>query len=201
MADHSHNLAVNLVEKLQVSPPPGSVPPTSLPLTFFDIPWFYCHPIQRIFFYEFPCSTHRFLQTVLPNLKHSLSLTLQHFFPYAANLIFPPKPRIPYIRYVEDDSVSFTVAESTADFTQLVTDSPQDVRNWHPLVPQLPSPLTSEDGTRLFPLMAIQVTVFPNSGLSFMCYVHPCCRGWPSISPFHEILGLRLYNKREFHLP
>ncbi|XP_061346750.1 coumaroyl-CoA:anthocyanidin 3-O-glucoside-6''-O-coumaroyltransferase 1-like [Gastrolobium bilobum] len=169
MAHHELNHhAVTIIERCQVSPPPASLPVTTLPLTFFDIPWFYCyhHPVQRIFFYEFPYPTHHFLKTALPNLKHSLSLTLQHFFPFASNLIVPPHPHVPYIRYQDGDSLFFTVAESTADFTLLVSDSPQDVRDWHPLVPTLPSPLTTEDGTRVVPLMAIQVTVLPNSGFS-----------------------------------
>src|ERR1044072_7504 len=88
----SHDDAVMVLQRCEVAPPPGSVPSTTLPLTFFDIPWFYCPPLQRIFFFEFPPPTHHFLQTALPALKHSLSLTLQHFFPFASNLILPPPP-------------------------------------------------------------------------------------------------------------
>ncbi|RDX61816.1 Coumaroyl-CoA:anthocyanidin 3-O-glucoside-6''-O-coumaroyltransferase 1, partial [Mucuna pruriens] len=166
MAHEIKHDAVKIIEQCQVAPPPSSLPPTTLPLTFFDIPWFYCHPIQRIFFYDFPHPTPHFLQTALPILKHSLSLTLQHFFPFAANLIVPPQPHLSYIRYLDGDSLSFTVAESTADFTLLASHSPQDVRNWHPLVPTLPSPHVEQDGTRVFPLMVIQVTVLPNTGFS-----------------------------------
>ncbi|KAJ1395867.1 Transferase [Sesbania bispinosa] len=160
--------SIKVIEQCLIAPPPGSLPSTTLPLTFFDIPWFYCHPVQRIFFYHFPYPTHHFLQTALPILKHSLSLSLQHFFPFSSNLIVPSNPHlhVPYIRYLPNDSLSFTVAESTADFNLLISDSPQDVRNWHPLVPTLPSHLTEEDGTRVFPLMAIQITVLPNSGFS-----------------------------------
>ncbi|KAK7340680.1 hypothetical protein VNO77_21390 [Canavalia gladiata] len=154
---------VKVIEVCEVSPLPGSVPSTSIPLTFFDLPWLYCPPIKRIFFYHFPYSTQHFIQTVLPPLKHSLSLTLQHFFPFSANLVFPPKPNIPHILYSHADSITFTVAESTADFTKLMSDSPRDVTDLHPFVPVLPSPRALEDGTFLIPLMAIQVTLLPYS--------------------------------------
>ncbi|KAJ1395864.1 Transferase [Sesbania bispinosa] len=164
----SHHSTVKILDLCQVGPPPASLPSTTLPLTFFDLPWLHCRPAKRIFFYHFPHPTHHFLQTTLPILKHSLSLTFQHFFPFAGNLIIPPQPHhhVPYIRYLPGDSVSFTVAESTADFNLLISDSPQDVRNWHPLVPTLPSPRTDDDGTRVIPLMAIQVTILPCYGLS-----------------------------------
>ncbi|KAF7823061.1 coumaroyl-CoA:anthocyanidin 3-O-glucoside-6''-O-coumaroyltransferase 1-like [Senna tora] len=168
MAHHHlhHNQKISILEQYQVSAPPGSVPSTSLPLTFYDIPWFYSHHIQRIFFYHFPHPTHHFLHTLLPTLKHSLSLTLQHFFPFAANLVFPPQPHLhhPYILYNESDSIPLTVAESTADFNLLVSHSPKPVSDLHPLVPALPPPRASQNGTRFVPLMAVQLTVLPNSG-------------------------------------
>ncbi|GAU17027.1 hypothetical protein TSUD_105260 [Trifolium subterraneum] len=158
---------MKVIEQSQVSPPPNSVPsPTILPLTFFDFPLFYCHPIHRIFFYHFPHPTHHFLQTTLPILKHSLSLTLQHFFPFSSNLIIPKNSQdAPYIRYLNTDALSFTVAESLADFNLLISDS-QDAQNWHPLVPNLPPSSTEQNNTRVIPIMAIRVTVMPNSGLS-----------------------------------
>ncbi|CAK8536495.1 unnamed protein product [Lathyrus sativus] len=158
---------MKLIQQIQVSPPPSSLPsPTILPLTFFDIPWFFCHPVKRIFFYHFPHPTHHFLQTTLPILKHSLSLSLQHFFPFSSNLIIPPNSHdAPYIRYLDGDSLSFTVSESSANFNLLISDS-QDAQNWHPLVPDLPPPRTEPNGTRVIPLMAIQLTVLPNSGFS-----------------------------------
>ncbi|XP_022640925.1 coumaroyl-CoA:anthocyanidin 3-O-glucoside-6''-O-coumaroyltransferase 1 isoform X2 [Vigna radiata var. radiata] len=166
MADVRELDSVKIIEQCEVSPPPNSLPSTILPLTFFDIPWFFCNSVQRIFFYEFPHPTQNFLQTTLPILKHSLSLSLQHFFPFASNLIVPPQLHLSHIRYLQGDSLSFTVAESTADFTLLTSHSPQDVRNWHPLIPTLPSPRLEQDDIRVMPLMAIQVTLFPNSGFS-----------------------------------
>ncbi|AES67352.2 putative transferase [Medicago truncatula] len=166
---HNETVIMKVIEQTQISPPPSSLPsPTRIPLTFFDISWFYCKPpLKRIFFYHFPHPTHHFLQTTLPILKHSLSLTLQHFFPFTSNLIIPPNSHNtpPFIRYLDEDSISFTIAESSADFNILISDS-QDAQNWHPLVPNLPPPRTEQNGTCIVPLMAIQITILPNSGFS-----------------------------------
>ncbi|XP_022727070.1 coumaroyl-CoA:anthocyanidin 3-O-glucoside-6''-O-coumaroyltransferase 1-like [Durio zibethinus] len=151
--DHSH-----------VSPPPGSVPNTSLPLTFFDIPWLLCRPMQRLFFYEFPYSTLQFSQTILPSLKTSLSHTLQTFYPFAAKLICPSSSLKPHILYTDGDCVPFTLAESSADFDRTIGYHARDVKDLHPFVPQLP-PARVLNKTRVVPLLALQVTVFPNSGI------------------------------------
>ena len=81
---------IEVLEQCKIGPPPNLIPTTSLPLTFFDIPWLFCCPMQCLFFYELPYPTDHFKQTILPILKHSLSLTFQHFFPLASNLICPP---------------------------------------------------------------------------------------------------------------
>lgn len=159
--------SIQVLSQSHVSPPQGSVPDTSLPLTFFDAPWFLCIPIQRLFFYEFPHSTHHFTQTVLPSLKSSLSHTLQIFYPFAANLICPPPPQKPHILFSDDDSVPFTVAESSADLDRTIGyHHARDVEDLHPFVTELPPARVMENNnTRVVPLMAIQVTVFPNSGI------------------------------------
>ncbi|KAG5224905.1 coumaroyl-CoA:anthocyanidin O-glucoside-6''-O-coumaroyltransferase [Salix suchowensis] len=133
---------IKVTDHFRVSPPLGSVPTTSLPLTFFDYPWLLCRPMERLFFYELP----------YPN---SLSLTLQHFFPLASNLMCPPSPRKPYILFKDGDSIPFTVVESTLDFDQVIGDQ---ARDWPP------TRVTSDD-TRVVPLLALQVAVFPNSGI------------------------------------
>ncbi|KAI4353848.1 hypothetical protein L6164_002771 [Bauhinia variegata] len=158
---------IEVLNHFWVSPPAGSVPPTSLPLTFFDLPWLSISPVTRLFFYEHPYPTHHFIQSVLPTLSKSLSLTLQHFFLFSANLICPPKPHKPHFLFADGDgAVSFTVAESTADIAHLAADYPREVRGFHPLIPQLPSADDINDGSRALPLMAIQVTIFPGSGFS-----------------------------------
>ncbi|OMO98820.1 Transferase [Corchorus olitorius] len=157
---------VNVLDQFNVSAPEGSVPTTTLPLTYFDMPWFPCPPMQSLFFYEYPHSTSSFLQTTLPILKHSLSLTLQHFFPLAAKLMCPQPPLKPYILYNDGDSVSLTIAESTADVNHLKANYPRDIRLLHPFVSQLPSSSTvAADGIRVLPIMALKVTVFPNAAI------------------------------------
>ncbi|KAJ7971838.1 Anthocyanin 5-aromatic acyltransferase [Quillaja saponaria] len=159
---------LKVVDVFHVSPPPGSVHSTSVPLTYFDIQWFLCCPVKRLFCYEFLHTTQDFMELVLPNLKNSLSLTLQHFFPFASKLVRPPQPQKPHILYLDGNSVPLTIVEVSGDFNfnLLIADYPKDVKDSHPFVPQLPSELILEDGTRSIPLMAIQVTVFPNCGLS-----------------------------------
>ncbi|CAN1844044.1 Coumaroyl-CoA:anthocyanidin 3-O-glucoside-6''-O-coumaroyltransferase 1 [Linum perenne] len=148
----------------------GSVPATSIPLTFFDIIWFTVHPIQRVFFYDLPISTSQFRESVIPNLTSSLSIALRYFYPLAALFIYIPWPNKPYILYSDGDSVPFTVAESTAlDFDQVTSDQPNDVRLLHPLLPKLPKPLpkpvSKDDGTTTSNILSVKVTLFPNSGI------------------------------------
>ncbi|CAK9170635.1 unnamed protein product [Ilex paraguariensis] len=152
-----------VLERCQISPPPGSVSPTSLPLTFFDIPWLLFPPNQPLFFYDFPHSTTHFNQTFLPALKHSLSLTLQHFFPLAGNLTAPPLSTNPHLSYTDGNSLSLIIAESTADFHYLSGHHHRQVEDFHHLAPAL-SPCLSCD-PHAHPLLAIQVTLFPNCGI------------------------------------
>ncbi|KAL5581892.1 hypothetical protein UlMin_014334 [Ulmus minor] len=181
-----------LIERSHVSPPPGSVPSTSLRLTFFDLLWHLCCPVQRLYFYHFSHPTHHFLQSILPTLKHSLSLTLQHFFPFAANLILPPPPQNPHILFTEGGAVDFTVTESAADFAHLIADHSKDVLELHPFVPKLTSVRVEDNGnTRVDSLMALQVTIFPNLGISIgvtFCHLaadgrsfHQFMRSWASV--------------------
>ncbi|KAK1567698.1 hypothetical protein Q3G72_015356 [Acer saccharum] len=161
---------VKVIDQIQVAPPQGSVSTTIVPLTFFDIVWFVCCPVQRIFFYEFPHPTLHFTQTVLPHLKESLSQTLRHFFPFAGNLTCPPPPHVPYILFNEGDAtVQVVVTESDADFNHLVVGNhARDVKTLQSLVPKLPfiRPSSSSNTTHVVPVMAIQFTVFANSGFS-----------------------------------
>ncbi|KAK9284570.1 hypothetical protein L1049_023745 [Liquidambar formosana] len=157
---------VEVVEDCHVSPPPNSVPPTSLPLTFFDVPHLLVPPVERIFFYEYPHPSLHFTNSILPSLKHSLSLTLQHFFPLAGTLIYPPHPTKPHILYADGDSVSFKIAESTGDLAHLLSNYQRDVTEFHSLVPHLPPLRVSSDANvKGNPLLALQITIFPNSGI------------------------------------
>ncbi|CAN1844031.1 Coumaroyl-CoA:anthocyanidin 3-O-glucoside-6''-O-coumaroyltransferase 1 [Linum perenne] len=160
-----YSAAVKTVDHFQISPPPGSVPATTIPLTVFDVPWLLCHQVQRVFFYNHPISTLQFQNSVIPKLTSSLSAALRYFYPFAGRLISAPRPIKPYILYSDGDSVSFTVAESTTlDFNQAASDSPNDVELLHPLLPKLPPPESKPDGTTVSNLLALKVTLFPGSG-------------------------------------
>ncbi|KAF6150522.1 hypothetical protein GIB67_030323 [Kingdonia uniflora] len=151
---------LKVLEQSQVSPPSGSVPRTSLPLTMFDIPWLIFSPVQNIFFYKFPYSTIHFMNTILPNLKQSLSVTLQHFYPLAGNLTWLPQSNKPEILYVDGDSIKFTVAESDYDFSSICGYHGRNTNEFYPLLPQL-----EPTSKTVLPLLALQVTIFPNSGI------------------------------------
>ncbi|KAK9117686.1 hypothetical protein Sjap_016633 [Stephania japonica] len=157
-------MKVKVIEQSQISPPQHSTPPrTSLPLTFFDILWLAFSPVKRLMFFEFRHCNQHFIETVLPNIKHSLSLALQHFYPLAGRLITTPSTDDHEIAYSDGDSVSLTVAEADFDFEYLTSRRPRDISEYVSLVPELISKLELQDMT---PLMAVQVTLFPNSGIT-----------------------------------
>ncbi|PPS19561.1 hypothetical protein GOBAR_AA01014 [Gossypium barbadense] len=162
---------MKILEDSLVFLPHGSVLNAStLPLTFLDIYWFGFPPMQRLFFYDFPYPTSYFMQTVVPNLKSSLSLALQHFFPFAGNLVLPPPPQLPYIHFKDSNSVCFIAKESTVDFGHLIGDHGRRVEEFQVLLPKLQPANTSTNGNGMKKLekslMAIQVTVFPNAGIA-----------------------------------
>ncbi|KAF7813173.1 phenolic glucoside malonyltransferase 1-like [Senna tora] len=92
---------------------------SSLYLTFSDIMWLKLRPVKRVFFYEFPHPPSSFFDSLLPKLKHSLSLTLHAFLPLASTLTWPSYSPVPVIAYLPGDAVSVTVAESDSDFNHL----------------------------------------------------------------------------------
>ncbi|XP_057447733.1 phenolic glucoside malonyltransferase 1-like [Lotus japonicus] len=158
-----------IVEVCSVAPLQGSATstttPTSLPLTFFDLFWLRFPPVERLFFYHFPHSTSSFFDSVLPTLKHSLSITLQHFLPLAGTITWPHDSPKPIINYLPGDAVSFTVAESTASFNSLCSDLCEAAERYH-LIPQL---ATSHEKASL---ISLQVTLFPNSGFCIGLTTH-----------------------------
>ncbi|KAL3509531.1 hypothetical protein ACH5RR_028932 [Cinchona calisaya] len=152
---------VQVLQHYQISPPQGSVPLTILPLTFFDIPWLLFSPNQPLFFFDFPhLMTSQFTQIILPNLKHSLSLTLQYFFPLAGTLVIPPQHYRPHLNYTEGDFVVLTIAESNCNFNLLSGHQPRNVQDFYQLVPQL-----VDTNTTKLPLLAVQITLFPGFGV------------------------------------
>ncbi|KAL5731655.1 hypothetical protein ACHQM5_004362 [Ranunculus cassubicifolius] len=151
---------VEILEICQISPPPSSVPTTSLPLTFFDLSWLDFPPIKSLYYYQLHQPKDYLLNTILPNIKHSLSLTLQHFFPLAGQLTWPKDSTTPAFLYTEGDSVTFTVAECNYDFEHL---SGSQLKNAEELYPLAPSFELSDD--KRVPLLAVQVTLFPDKGV------------------------------------
>ncbi|XP_071703584.1 malonyl-coenzyme A:anthocyanin 3-O-glucoside-6''-O-malonyltransferase-like [Rutidosis leptorrhynchoides] len=162
---------LTIIEQCRISPPPFTIGHRSMPLTFFDMTWLLFPPVHHTFFYDFPHSKSHFLETVVPNLKHSLSLTLQHFFPFVSNLFVFTVPdhsgliKKPEIRHVEGDYVALTFAESSADFTDLTGNHPRKCEKFYPLVPHLGKAVKTSDYVSI-PLFSVQVTFFPNSGIS-----------------------------------
>ncbi|KAJ4970378.1 hypothetical protein NE237_003477 [Protea cynaroides] len=152
---------IEVLDRWNIAPPPGSVTTTStvLPLTFFDILWLPLPLVELLFFYEFPYPISQFMQSHLPNLKRTLSSTLIHFYPLAGNLSWPNESNQPMICYTEGDSVSFTLAKSNADFNHLSSNHLRNAINVSPLVPHLPA------SGCILPMLAIQVTIFPNIGI------------------------------------
>ncbi|KAJ4952033.1 hypothetical protein NE237_028865 [Protea cynaroides] len=154
--------AVKLLHQCKISPPPGSAAPVTadIPLTFFDQLWLSFPYMHNVFFYHYSDPTTHFTQFLLPRIKHSLSCALIYFYPIAGNLSWPHDSYRPIIRYVNGDFIWLTVAECDADFSSLSGDHARDVNELHALAPHLPS------SGLVLPVMEIQVTIFPNSGIS-----------------------------------
>ncbi|KAK9065236.1 hypothetical protein SSX86_016619 [Deinandra increscens subsp. villosa] len=160
---------LTIIEKCRISPPPNTVGEKSIPLTFFDMVWLLSHPVHQLFFYHFPHSKSHFIHEIIPKLKRSLSLTLQHFFPFASNLtVFPTENRLarnPEIRYVDGDSLVLTFAECDLDFHDLKRNHPRDCNKFHGLVPALEDPFKVSNLVKI-PVFSIQVTIFENTGIT-----------------------------------
>ncbi|KAG5527661.1 hypothetical protein RHGRI_028552 [Rhododendron griersonianum] len=172
---------VKVLDVCRVAPmpqTPNSTAQTTLPLTFFDVLWLRFLPNQRLFFYEFPYPETTLIDTILPKLKHSLSAALQHYLPLAGNLTWPPDSGKPIIQYNEGDTVSLTVAESEANFYHLSGSIFREAEKFHHLVPSLPASKTT------VPVLALQVTLFPDAGLSIGYAAHHAVFDGKSISMF-----------------
>ncbi|XP_057953910.1 phenolic glucoside malonyltransferase 1-like [Malania oleifera] len=155
---------VTVLEQSRIAPPPAAVTDTTLRLTFFDLPWLHDPLIHHLFLYEIRHPKTHFIHSIIPTLKYSLSLTLKHYYPLAGNLILPPLSGKPELRYVHGDSVSLTFAECGGNFNHLTGNHARRVVEFHPLVPYLPTATASSEAI-VGPLMAIRVTLFPNSGI------------------------------------
>ncbi|KAG0484341.1 hypothetical protein HPP92_008420 [Vanilla planifolia] len=126
-----HNLmAVRVIEQSRVSPtPPVDSSRLPIPLTFFDIIWLNSVPVERLFFFNFPHTTSHFLQSHLPLLKSSLSLTLAEFYPLVGTIRLRPGSDHHFeISFTETDSIPLTISEFIGgDFTVLSGDKEREV--------------------------------------------------------------------------
>ncbi|KAL8031436.1 hypothetical protein ABFX02_13G024400 [Erythranthe guttata] len=159
---------MTLLETCRIPPPPSSAAAAELqlPLTFFDIVWIHFQPIRRLLFYEYSGSESHFLETLVPKLKESLSLTLKHYLPLAGNLLYPlnTDEQKPLLRFISGDSVSMKIAVSGRDFDELVGNHPRDADQFYDFVPEIP-PATEDSEYKIVPVFALQVTLFPGRGI------------------------------------
>lgn len=151
-------------------PPAAEPPEISLPLTFFDMEWIQFHSLHRVLFYESHCSTTHFTSTIVPQLKKSLSLTLKHYFPVSGNLIYPQNSdndTMPVLRYRAGDSVPLTVFESyrVSDFHHLSGNQSREADEFYAYVPEMPPKNIEAESRIVMPLLSIQVTLFPETGI------------------------------------
>lgn len=156
----------NKLEHCQIHPSPGTDQELSLPLTHFDIPFLQSDPTQRLIFFSFSCSKSHFLETIVTGLKKSLANTLTHFLPLAGNIILPLNSGRPVNRYVFGDSVSLTIAQCDRNFNYLTGNHQRVADGFYACVPQLPHASRFPDSI-VFPVMALQITLFPGQGICF----------------------------------
>ncbi|KAK9913055.1 hypothetical protein M0R45_036881 [Rubus argutus] len=164
--------SVKMVEICRVAPKPGSPDSAtpdqvSLSLTYFDMVWLRFPPVQRLYFFELTSSSST-TDSILADLKTSLSLTLQHYAPLAGNLTWPQDSQTPILSYVRGDAVSLTVAESDADnFDHLSSNSVfVESKTYHPLVPKL------EASHERVAAIALQITLFHGRGFAIGTAMH-----------------------------
>ncbi|CAL9224285.1 unnamed protein product [Arabidopsis halleri] len=162
------NPSLNIIHVSRVTPSnSNSSESLTLPLTFFDLLWLNHKAVERVIFYKLTDVTRSFFDSVIvPNLKTSLSSSLSHYLPLAGQILWEPLDPKPKIVYTQNDAVSFTVAESNADFSRLTGKQPFPSTELHPLVPELRN---SDDSSAI---VSFQVTLFPNQGFCIGVTIH-----------------------------
>ncbi|KAG9146107.1 hypothetical protein Leryth_015895 [Lithospermum erythrorhizon] len=98
---------VTVLESCFAAPPPNTVSEMSHPLSYSDMVWIGFSPVQRLLFYQIPVSRSNFIDTIIPQIKKSVSLALKYFPTLAGNLIiYSGHSRKPDIRFSVGDSIS-----------------------------------------------------------------------------------------------
>ena len=123
--DHKSNNSLKIHESCKIGPPCETE--VSEPFTIFDMIYFKVRPSERLYFYSLPhahSSNHNqsnsfFFDTLIPKLKRSLSIVLDHFLPLAGKIVWPSNSEKPFLLYAPGDGVSLVIAESDADFSYL----------------------------------------------------------------------------------
>nr|BAF49288.1 hydroxycinnamoyl-CoA:anthocyanin 5-glucoside-6'''-O-hydroxycinnamoyltransferase [Eustoma grandiflorum] len=178
---------VKVLQKCQISPPPDTKDEElTLPITFLDIPWLHLYKMQSLLLYDFPHPKTHFLDTIIPNLKSSLSLTLKHYLPLAGNLLMPIKTGKPKLHYslADGDTFPLIFSESAQDFISLKGHQPRNSNDLHALLPVMPRNVRTTSDCKVIPLMAVQVTVFPSHGIAIGLTTHHCVADAKSIVDF-----------------
>ncbi|XP_058736467.1 phenolic glucoside malonyltransferase 1-like [Vicia villosa] len=183
MASNKNNIKIH--QHVKVVPPSSSIQSTTTtPLTLYDIIWLRFHPSERIYFYALrdPHSHPTFFfQEIVPNLKSSLSLTLQHFLPLAGKIVWPSDSSKPFIQFNpndDDNGVSLLIAESDADFNHVIENSPHEASLTRSFIPNL------ESSDAFASTMSLQITLFPNCGFSIGITQHHAIFDGKSLSMF-----------------
>ncbi|KAH6775307.1 hypothetical protein C2S52_012868, partial [Perilla frutescens var. hirtella] len=70
---------------------------------------------------------------------------------------------MPFIRYISGDSVSLTIAQSDEDFNYFAGNHQRVADEFYAFVPELPPSRIFPDSV-IFPVIAIQITLFPGQG-------------------------------------
>ncbi|XP_028782806.1 malonyl-CoA:anthocyanidin 5-O-glucoside-6''-O-malonyltransferase-like [Neltuma alba] len=178
MASQNPNSSLKIHELCRIAPPPSS-PKSSFSLTFFDLLWLRFHPVERLFFFSVPhLNPSSFFDSIVPKLKRSLSLTLQHFLPLAGSIVWPSDSPKPIVQYTPGDAVSLTIVVSDSDFNHVLNKSPRDASQSRAFVPMLDSSDTFASA------ISLQITLFPNDGFCIGISVHHACSDGKSSSMF-----------------
>ncbi|CAH8390590.1 unnamed protein product [Eruca vesicaria subsp. sativa] len=157
-------MVLNVIKISHISPSTDSFSdPLVVPLTFFDLKWLK-DSVQQVVFYKLTDSSSSsrdfFYSVIIPKLETSLSLVLGHFLPLAGHVTWNPQDPKPCIVVSPHDTVSLTISESNADFTNISGKGIRLAKETRSLVQEFPA---SCDSPRV---LSLQVTLFPNQGLS-----------------------------------
>ncbi|PHU04329.1 hypothetical protein BC332_25151 [Capsicum chinense] len=190
-----------VIEQCQVAPSTGSAAELILSLTYFDHMCLVLHRVLWVLFLKLRISKPDFVQNIIPHLKDSLSLVLKHYTPLSGNIVCPlDSSGYPELCYVTEDFVSVSFNESDANFNFLIGNHQKDAKNFYSFVPQLGEPKDAP-GVQLGPVLAIQVTLFPNHVLSIGFTNHHVVGDGSTIVGFIKAwVLLNQFNRDEQHL-